>query len=212
MHITPDDMLSLQERLKQLSCDVTDAIDIHRSGKMRLMEQHITDINGAFEHLLAMRPDRHAAKKWDLEAAPKRHENQTDEHEMEYLLSRGLAGLVKVVVNPQTPLAKAERKALLLDIKELVEKCDDVGIFISQGANKEGLTTNPTDIGAYGRKHRAESLMKGKEPNERGEVEIKPEEMAEFRRLSEGFEPSNRGLFLNIQKELAKLDRGAARE
>ncbi len=210
MRISPADMLSLQERLAQLNGDVNEVISAGASGKLRVLDQRRSEVSGAFAHLNEMHLG--VSPKWDLMAPTKRHENQPEEHEMEYMLSQSLAALLKVVVNPQTPLTKEERKTIIQDIKELVEKCDDVGIFVSQGANKEGLTTNPIDIGAYSHKHRTESLMKGKTPDENGEVEIKPEEMAEFRRLSEGFEPSNRGLFLSLQKELAKLERGTSRD
>ena len=210
MRISPADMLSLQGRLAQLNGDVGDVLREKMSGKLRVLDQRMTEVHGAFAHLNEMHLG--VSPKWDLMAPTKRHENQPEEHEMEYMLSQGLSGLLKAVVNPQTPLTKEERKTIIGDIKSLVEKCDDVGIFVSQGANKEGLTTNPLDIGAYSQKQRKENLMKGKTPDVDGNVEIKPEEMAEFRRLSEGFEPSNRGLFLRIQKELAKLDRGASRD
>jgi hypothetical protein len=155
----------------------------------RSLDAACTQVVGAVETLLKLAlAERPLGPR---QPGPPKTQKQSPEHEAEHALSKGLERLLPLVTSASVDLTQPQQKAFLGAITSLAEALADCGILLSQGGSNLNMTNLPYTAGQ----------PSGMKPGD--EVPMK---------YVEGFEPSNRGFFLKLQREREKLDRTRERD
>jgi hypothetical protein len=190
MQITTEDLQTIHKHLGELTKLRNEVCFSGNTHHRRSIDRSCSQIIGAVEELVKLsfiEPSTSGPRQ----QGPKKTQKQSDEHKAEHALAQGLDKLLDLTVKAPVELTLKQQQAFLDTLGNLGSCLADCGIFLSQGGSKLNMTSLPYAA-------QAPSGM-----NTGDEAPMK---------YVEGFEPSNRGFFVRMQREREKLERSRERE